>query len=88
MQSACDFVAVAPQERWGEIVVGGQVIPQDGAFLQAPQFFDARFFSISPAEAIVMEVQHRLILEHIYCAMHWCAVEAKSRFATCTLRFF
>lgn len=70
-RTASDLVGVAPVERWGELVNGdGQVLPQDGAFLDDAELFDASFFRISPAEARVMDVQQRLLLEHSYCAVH------------------
>ena len=69
-KTASDLVGRAPIERWGELVDDkGQVVPQDGAFIIGPELFDATFFKISFGEARVMDIQQRLVLEHMYCAM-------------------
>ena len=67
-------------ERWGELVnSAGQIVLQDGAFLTAPELFDAGFFHISLGEAKIMDMQQRLLLAdahteackyHVPCQRH------------------
>ena len=71
MSTACDLVHIAPSERWDEITdETGAAIPQHGAFMSAPELFDETLFNISPAEAAVVDPQHRLLLEAGYTALH------------------
>ena len=66
-----ELVGPAPFDRWGELFNSdGELVPQDGAFIDAPELFDAGLFKISPAEARVMDLQQRLVLEHSYCSIH------------------
>ena len=68
--TASDFVVTAPLLRWGELVNDdGQVVPQDGAFVTAPELFDAACFQIAHVEASVMDMQQRLVLENMYSAI-------------------
>ncbi|MFD0723275.1 SDR family NAD(P)-dependent oxidoreductase [Streptomyces globosus] len=66
-----DLVTETPADRWDWQEVsrrfGGTA--RWGGFLGDVDRFDARFFKISPAEAEVMDPQHRLFLEHTWTAL-------------------
>ncbi|MET9661000.1 beta-ketoacyl synthase N-terminal-like domain-containing protein [Streptomyces sp. NPDC006510] len=66
-----DLITETPADRWDWQEVsrrfGGTA--RWGGFLSDVDRFDARFFKISPAEAEVMDPQHRLFLEHTWAAL-------------------
>ncbi len=66
-----DLITETPADRWDWQEVsrrfGGTA--RWGGFLSDVDRFDARFFKISPAEAEVMDPQHRLFLEHTWSAL-------------------
>ncbi|MEU9041357.1 MULTISPECIES: SDR family NAD(P)-dependent oxidoreductase [unclassified Kitasatospora] len=66
-----DLVTETPADRWDWREVsrrfGGTA--RWGGFLDDVDRFDARFFKISPAEAEVIDPQHRLFLEHTWAAL-------------------
>ncbi|CAJ1361090.1 unnamed protein product, partial [Effrenium voratum] len=41
----------------------GKMYPRHGAFVEGAEFFDAKFFGISPPEARAMDPQQRMLLE-------------------------
>ncbi|MET9643190.1 L-histidine N(alpha)-methyltransferase [Streptomyces syringium] len=66
-----DLITETPADRWDWQEVsrrfGGTA--RWGGFLTDVDRFDARFFKISPAEAEVMDPQHRLFLEQTWAAL-------------------
>ncbi|WP_338932819.1 SDR family NAD(P)-dependent oxidoreductase [Streptomyces netropsis] len=66
-----DLITETPADRWDWQEVsrrfGGTA--RWGGFLADVDRFDARFFKISPAEAEVMDPQHRLFLEQTWAAL-------------------
>ncbi|GAA2710208.1 MULTISPECIES: SDR family NAD(P)-dependent oxidoreductase [Streptomyces] len=66
-----DLITETPADRWDWQEVsrrfGGTA--RWGGFLDDVDRFDARFFKLSPAEAEVMDPQHRLFLEHTWAAL-------------------
>ncbi|MGW3042847.1 SDR family NAD(P)-dependent oxidoreductase, partial [Kitasatospora sp. NPDC001159] len=66
-----DLVTETPADRWDWREVsrrfGGTA--RWGGFLDDVDRFDALFFKISPAEAEVIDPQHRLFLEHTWAAL-------------------
>ncbi|MDJ0380479.1 SDR family NAD(P)-dependent oxidoreductase [Streptomyces sp. G-G2] len=66
-----DLITETPADRWDWQEVsrrfGGTA--RWGGFLSDVDRFDARFFKLSPAEAEVMDPQHRLFLEHTWAAL-------------------
>ena len=69
-----DAVGEVPLTRWEAELSPPPV--RHGAFIAHAEFFDDRFFSISPAEAAAMDPQQRLLLERGYAALH--SVERRS----------
>ncbi len=60
-----DAISQVPKERWDAsfLAENGLNASQWGAFLAAPDQFDAAFFGISPREAASLDPQQRLLLE-------------------------
>src|SRR3982750_4266335 len=56
-----DAVHEVPAGRWSPSAVGGRVCR--AALLDQVDGFDARFFGVSPREAVQMDPQQRLLLE-------------------------
>ncbi|MFF3744349.1 SDR family NAD(P)-dependent oxidoreductase [Streptomyces kronopolitis] len=71
LRDGADLITETPADRWDWQEVsrrfGGTA--RWGGFLSDVDRFDARFFKISPAEAEVMDPQHRLFLEHTWAAL-------------------
>ncbi len=65
-----DAIGEVPLDRWdwrsysdeGRASVG-TAVSRFGGFLDHPEEFDAGFFGIAPREAVMMDPQHRLVLE-------------------------
>jgi len=71
-----DAVTAVPADRWSiskfyhpEPGVPGKTYSKWGGFLDETDFFDARFFGISGAEAEAMDPQQRLLLEAAWHAL-------------------
>ncbi|MEV4738947.1 SDR family NAD(P)-dependent oxidoreductase [Streptomyces sp. NPDC049555] len=66
-----DLITETPADRWDwqEISRRFGGTARWGGFLSDVDRFDARFFKLSPAEAEVMDPQHRLFLEHTWAAL-------------------
>src|SRR5688572_1204958 len=76
LQSGRESITAVPPERWPveryyhpTPGTPGKSVSQWGGFLDDVRGFDAAFFGISPAEAAVMDPQHRLLLEMAYEAL-------------------
>ncbi len=71
-----DAVVEVPADRWNienyyskNPKAPGKMITRWGGFIDSIQMFDARFFEISPREAVQMDPQQRILLECVWQAM-------------------
>ncbi|MEV6613187.1 SDR family NAD(P)-dependent oxidoreductase [Streptomyces sp. NPDC051051] len=66
-----DLITETPADRWDwrEVARRFGGTARWGGFLTGVDHFDPLFFRISPAEAQVMDPQHRLFLEHTWAAL-------------------
>ncbi|MFF9644157.1 SDR family NAD(P)-dependent oxidoreductase [Kitasatospora aureofaciens] len=71
-----DLVREIPADRWDWRRIDGEPEPGEfrtnvrwGGFMRRVDLFDARFFGISPTEAVAMDPQHRLVLEATWSAI-------------------
>ena len=70
-------VRTIPEERWALWTRGARSVERDavgrycptGGFLDDVDLFDPQFFRISPADAMVMDPQERLLLETVWHAL-------------------
>jgi len=70
LRNGVDAIREVPAERWDveeyydrDPSASGKMTTRWGGFLKNVDLFDPDFFGISPREAIVMDPQHRLLLE-------------------------
>jgi acyl transferase domain-containing protein/NADPH:quinone reductase-like Zn-dependent oxidoreductase/NAD(P)-dependent dehydrogenase (short-subunit alcohol dehydrogenase family)/acyl carrier protein len=77
LESGSDLIEDIPADRWDRDAYYdpnpqalGKVCTRRGGFIERPDLFDARFFRISPREAMFMDPQQRLLLE-----ISWTALE-------------
>lgn len=59
-------ISEVPQWRWDSETYRKKGVPQLGGFIPDIECFDPLFFGISPAEAKVMDPQHRLCMQSIW----------------------
>jgi acyl transferase domain-containing protein/acyl carrier protein len=71
-----DAIIEVPPDRWNvenyyspNPKAPGKMITRWGGFIESIQMFDARFFEISPREAVQMDPQQRILLECVWQAM-------------------
>ena len=71
-----DAIIEVPSDRWNvenyyspNPKAPGKMTTRWGGFIESMQMFDARFFEISPREAIQMDPQQRILLECVWQAM-------------------
>lgn len=71
-----DCIVEIPSDRWDwrdyyseDRTVPGRHYSKWGGFIEGVDEFDARFFNISPLEAVNIDPQERLFLEHAWMAM-------------------
>jgi acyl transferase domain-containing protein/acyl carrier protein len=83
-----DTVGHVPEERLSLSSPQDEISPemraQFGAFLKSVEMFDARFFQISPTEAISMDPQQRLLLEVCWEALENSGIAAEALSGTDT----
>lgn len=70
LRDGVDAVKEVPASRWnmeevysGKLDVPGTMSTRCCGFIDAPEYFDAKFFGIAPAEALSMDPQQRMLLE-------------------------
>jgi len=72
LSSGRDAISVVPWQRWdlqsfaGKPEEPGTICTQYGGFIGDVESFDADFFNIKPAEAKVLDPQHRQLLEVVW----------------------
>lgn len=71
-----DCIVEVPSERWDwrdyyseDRTIPGRHYSKWGGFIEGVDEFDARFFNISPLEAVNIDPQERLFLQHAWMAM-------------------
>ena len=76
LRDAKDCIVEVPAERWNwrdyyseERTIPGRHYSKWGGFIEGVDEFDARFFNISPLEAVNIDPQERLFLQHAWLAM-------------------
>ena len=76
LMEGADVIEEVPPERWDidayydpDPEAPGKMYCRYGAFLKEIDQFDAKFFSITPREALSMDPQQRMILETVHEAM-------------------
>jgi acyl transferase domain-containing protein/acyl carrier protein len=77
LRDGCDAISEVPRERWNiddyydpRPGTPGRVSSRFGGFITDVDRFDARFFGMSPREAMSLDPQHRVLLE-----VAWHAIE-------------
>lgn len=85
LKGGVDAIREVPPERWTatqydafDPVAGATMPPLYGGFLDRVDAFDAHFFGIAPREALIMDPQHRLVLEVCWEALEYAGLSPQS----------
>jgi acyl transferase domain-containing protein/acyl carrier protein len=89
--SGTDAIGEVPRDRWDHDALydsdpeaPGKIHTRSGGFLENISGFDARFWNITPREAVSLDPQHRLLLEVCWEALENAAIRASSLTGTRT----
>ena len=69
LRDGLEGVGPIPASRWDDEALMDVEIPRRGGFIEGVDQFDADFFGISPREAVLIDPQHRLLLEATWEAL-------------------